>query len=171
KGLVFSPDKLVALCAPLTIQDIQSLYEQFFVSDPSRPVDTRSIPWLGAITLAATKKTPVLIILPSERFGPEQPQFITFDQVRAISDEVSLGVACSFILHLEKQDLKFLCKTSTDYQNWIKQLTAAFEMAAEAYDAQANDMKRKATYVALQERHHILNQPAVEETLGQRYFS
>ena len=54
KGLI-SSDKYMVLCAPISIQDIQSVYELLFVSDPAKPVDARSIPWLGNVAFAAVK--------------------------------------------------------------------------------------------------------------------
>ncbi|KAI8925976.1 hypothetical protein BC831DRAFT_512051 [Entophlyctis helioformis] len=159
KGLL-SSDKYVVLCAPLSVQDIQSVYELLFVSDPSRPVDARSVPWLGNIAFAAVKATPLLVILPSET-RTDSPTFIHFDEVRAISDEVAVSSACTFVLHLAKTDLKFVCRTSTDYQDWIRCLTMAFEIAASSFQANAEDLRRRSTVLAaVQQQQQISYQQA-----------
>ena len=54
RGFV-SIEKYLVLCAPLTIHHIQSVYESLFVTDPNKPVELRSIPWLGNITYATVK--------------------------------------------------------------------------------------------------------------------
>ncbi|KAH9266327.1 hypothetical protein BASA84_001177 [Batrachochytrium salamandrivorans] len=155
KGLI-SYDKFMVLCAPISVQDIQSVYELLFVSDPSRPVDTRSIPWLGNVAFAAVKATPLLVILPSET-RVDSPVFIHFDEVRSISDEVALSSACTFVLHLAKTDLRFVCKTSTDYVEWIRYLTIAFEIAASSFLSSADDLCHRANVnsAMLQQNHHL----------------
>ncbi|KAJ1330583.1 hypothetical protein BSLG_009345 [Batrachochytrium salamandrivorans] len=124
KGLI-SYDKFMVLCAPISVQDIQSVYELLFVSDPSRPVDTRSIPWLGNVAFAAVK--------------------------------VALSSACTFVLHLAKTDLRFVCKTSTDYVEWIRYLTIAFEIAASSFLSSADDLCHRANVnsAMLQQNHHL----------------
>eukprot|EP00842_Homolaphlyctis_polyrhiza_P006671 jgi/Hompol1/7004/HPOL_003814-RA len=146
KGLM-SSDKYCVLCAPVSVQDIQSVYELLFVSDPTRPVDARSIPWLGNIAFAAIKATPLMVILPSET-RTDSPVFIHFDEVRAISDEVALSSACTFVLHLAKTELRFQCRTSTDYQDWIRCLTMAFEIAASSYQTNADDLRRRSSLLS-----------------------
>jgi hypothetical protein len=68
--------------------------------------------------------------------------------------------------------------SSVDYQTWISALTGAFELAANNWgnyyqltlDAGAEDMKRKSTYAALQERAigKELEQMNVIESFGER---
>ncbi|KAJ1341069.1 hypothetical protein BSLG_004539 [Batrachochytrium salamandrivorans] len=143
KGLI-SYDKFMVLCAPISVQDIQSVYELLFVSDPSRPVDT-----------VRSHATPLLVILPSET-RVDSPVFIHFDEVRSISDEVALSSACTFVLHLAKTDLRFVCKTSTDYVEWIRYLTIAFEIAASSFLSSADDLCHRAMNSAmLQQNHHL----------------
>ncbi|EGF81661.1 hypothetical protein BATDEDRAFT_87639 [Batrachochytrium dendrobatidis JAM81] len=147
KGLI-SSDKYMVLCAPISIQDIQSVYELLFVSDPAKPVDARSIPWLGNVAFAAVKATPLLVILPSESRA-DSPVFIHFDEVRAISDEVALNSACTFVLHLARADLRFVCKTSTDYVDWIRCLTMTFEISAASFQSNADDFNRRAQILSM----------------------
>lgn len=161
-----SQDRIVVLCCPQTILDVQHCFETFFTNDPTRPIDHRSIPYLGNIAVAATKGTPLLIVLPAERTQNEQPLFFHLDNLTNVSDEVALKQACSFSLTLGGNDLKFMCKTSTDYQTWMHFLTVAFEMVAQHISDK--DCKRKTRYLELVELAH---DEQVESTLARPTFS
>ena len=56
----------------------------------------------------------------------DKPEFIHLDALAGISDEVTLGTACNFALHLTKVDIRFQCQTSTDYQDWMQALEIAY---------------------------------------------
>ena len=39
----FSTDRPVVLVAPVSVQDVQAVYEAFFVPDASKPIDSRYV--------------------------------------------------------------------------------------------------------------------------------
>jgi hypothetical protein len=163
---MFNKERIVVLCCPQTVQDVQHCFETFFTNDPTRPLDERHIPLLGNIAYAATKGTPLLIILPYERFGTEQPSFYPLDTLVSISDEVALRQACHFQLEMQDTELRFACKTSTDYQTWMHFLTIAFEMVAQNYTDK--DVKRKTRYLEMVE---FIEEEQQQQTLARSVFS
>ena len=56
------------------------------------------------------------------------PEFIPFDHVRSLSDELKLNSACQFILHFYGYDLRFVTTTSPDYINWMKAIRHAMDL-------------------------------------------
>jgi hypothetical protein len=115
----------VLLCNPTTVEDVQQLFELFH--DPNHVVDKSKIPLLGNITHAAVYKCHLMIVMTN------QPIFIHFDLVSGILDEVYLNKPCSFSLLADKR-YEFSCSTSTEYLQWIKALTEAFEVAGCSYN-------------------------------------
>lgn len=128
KNRLFEKKKFAALCAPCSLQEIETLHGFLFGRTSSqRGLDERCIPFLGSIAYSAVQQTPFLILLDSET-STENPVFIHLDSLKDVKDEEALGIACSFGLDLEAGELKFQCFTSIDYQNWITALDFAFQI-------------------------------------------
>jgi hypothetical protein len=70
---------------------------------------------------------PFMVLMQSEN-RTDRPEFVHLDGLDGISDEVTLGTACNFALHLPKTDMRFMCATSTDYQDWMHALEIAYGM-------------------------------------------
>jgi hypothetical protein len=126
KGLL-NFQRFVTLCAPATIQDVQKVYEHCFQNDPYAPIKHKSIPWLGHVTRASAKGTPLLII--SSQEVSEDPIFIHLDQSMSIKDESMIRKACHFELLLSNNSIPFACSTSVDYQDWMDALHLACDLA------------------------------------------
>ena len=71
--------------------------------------------------------TPFLVLLQSDS-KTDKPEFIHLDTLGGISDEVTMGTACSFSLHLSRADIRFQTFTSTDYQDWMQALEIAYQL-------------------------------------------
>ena len=56
-GLLSTKKRQVVLCWPRSIPDVQIIFETCFLRDTSRLLDTKSIPFLGQISLAAINGT------------------------------------------------------------------------------------------------------------------
>jgi hypothetical protein len=66
-----------------------------------------------------------MIILLAEGHSPE---FISFDELVSISDEITLESACQFILHFYRYDLRCYASSSTDYVEWMQKLDLAMDL-------------------------------------------
>ncbi|KAI8995136.1 hypothetical protein BC832DRAFT_360263 [Gaertneriomyces semiglobifer] len=120
KRLALPPVKrYVVLCTPLSLPSVHAIFAAVFHVDAATSIPTTHIPWLGQITAAAVKGTPLLIIMDKAR-PTATPTFIHFSSITSISDEQALGSACNFALHFDGKphEIRFSCKSSTDYQEW-----------------------------------------------------
>ncbi|KAJ3087999.1 hypothetical protein HK102_009801 [Quaeritorhiza haematococci] len=129
-----SSKRYVVLCAPTSVDDIQTVYAAVFngeTAEGTPAFDPKSVPSLGNIAFAAVKGSPLLIILPQDQSNTNV-QFVHFSEVVQFSDEVALATACNFTLHTVKADIRFAASTSTDYQDWMKAVKEALVIASRA---------------------------------------
>ncbi|RKO91560.1 hypothetical protein BDK51DRAFT_36729 [Blyttiomyces helicus] len=143
RGSLGKSKRHVVLCAPVSVEDLHKVFQSMFKVDPSSAIDPKSVPFLGNIAYAAVRGTPLLVILPSEH-KPDNPTFIHFTDVLALSDETQLSSACNFCVHLDVKpfDLRFSTGSSTEYQEWIRALREALEIAAASPHRKASSWSR-----------------------------
>ncbi|KAI8826893.1 uncharacterized protein EV422DRAFT_593496 [Fimicolochytrium jonesii] len=124
--------KFVVLCAPSTVEDLQLVFTLVFKQNPQKGLEPKSIQWLGNMASAAVKGTPLLIILSSET-STNNPTFIHFANIHAISDESQLRSACNFTLHVDGKpsEYRFGASSSTDYQEWNVAISNAMQILTE----------------------------------------
>ncbi|KAI8813841.1 hypothetical protein BJ742DRAFT_849164 [Cladochytrium replicatum] len=124
-------NRFVVLCAPQTVDDIRALHRILFDEDPTEAMeDPRTTLYLGQITHAAVRGCPLLVIYPSEeKMRTDAPTFVQFLDVREIADEGRLNAACNFAVGLaSRTEIRFTTSNSSDYQEWYKELRAAFQI-------------------------------------------
>ncbi|KAJ3308475.1 hypothetical protein HDV04_001205 [Boothiomyces sp. JEL0838] len=124
KRNLLTQKRLVTLCAPVNINDVQKVFET--LTDKFAPVHLKSIPWLGYITSAAVKRIPVIIIATEHQ--EEEPIFIHLDTSMVVSDEVKLGKPCTFEIAVGLKLIRFSCPTSLEYQDWMDALQLAYDL-------------------------------------------
>ncbi|KAJ3123149.1 hypothetical protein HK098_002148 [Nowakowskiella sp. JEL0407] len=135
KKVVGVSRRLVVLIAPDCIDDILVLHKILFNEDPvEKGQNPNTIALLGQIASSAIKGCPLLILFPSdEKNDASNITFIPFYEVRDVSSEQRLGSACNFSVTLQnKAEYRFASSNSSDYQEWYKNLEAAFQTIMQA---------------------------------------
>ncbi|KAI8897774.1 hypothetical protein BC833DRAFT_592429 [Globomyces pollinis-pini] len=126
RGLI-SQKRFVCVCAPVTMTDVQKVFESCFVVDPYAPIQSKSIPWLGNLTAAAVKGVPILFIT-SQEVG-EDPTFTILDSTTHLKEENEVGKACTFEVVVGSTTLlRFSSTSSVDYQEWIHAFRLCLEL-------------------------------------------
>ncbi|KAJ3323060.1 hypothetical protein HDV06_002506 [Boothiomyces sp. JEL0866] len=124
KRNLLTQKRLVTLCAPVNLNDVQKVFET--LTDKFAPIHLKSIPWLGYITSAAVKRIPFIIIATDSQ--EEDPIFIHLDTSMIVSDEVKLGKPCTFEIAVGLKLFRFSCPTSLEYQDWMDALQLAYDL-------------------------------------------
>ncbi|KAJ3271039.1 hypothetical protein HDV01_007120 [Terramyces sp. JEL0728] len=109
KRNLLTQKRLVTLCAPVNLNDVQKVFET--LTDKSAPVHLKSVPF---------------IIISTDQ--EEDPIFVHLDTSMVISDEVKLGKPCTFEIAVGLKLFRFSCPTSLEYQDWMDALHLAFDL-------------------------------------------
>ncbi|KAJ3220400.1 hypothetical protein HDU67_000067 [Dinochytrium kinnereticum] len=97
----------------------------------SKGVREKEVVAYGNLAFSAVTGNPLLIL------GTSKRTYIHFSKVAYIQDESDLGLPCQFtIVTSTKQEYKFICDTSPDYQQWITVLKDAYR---ETFGVDPND--------------------------------
>ncbi|KAJ3035253.1 hypothetical protein HDV00_004113 [Rhizophlyctis rosea] len=111
--------RMVLLCQPSTIEDMQAAYAALVnrrggSKDGSGTMELgmtkENVDVFGNLGCAAVSGTALMILNTSPR------TFIHFAHVRNLVDESEVGTACSFTLQTGHKDYRFAAESSNDYQ-------------------------------------------------------
>ncbi|KAJ3027608.1 hypothetical protein HDV00_010977, partial [Rhizophlyctis rosea] len=116
--------RMVVLCQPSTIEDVQAAYAAFLNrGSGSEEVEVgatkEDVDVVGNLGCAAILGTAVMIVNTSPR------TFIHFAHVKNLVDEADVGTACCFTLQTGHKDYRFAAESSSDYQIWIAAIRTA----------------------------------------------
>ncbi|KAJ3306595.1 hypothetical protein HDV03_004724 [Kappamyces sp. JEL0829] len=127
KGLL-AHKRHVTLTAPITMDNVQTVFETLFVTDPYAPIQAKAIPCLGQIAFAAARNIPLMIIASNEHY--DDPHFLPLDISLSLREEEEMAKPCCFEIYINQQTIVFSAPTSTEYQQWIGCLHSAMERSA-----------------------------------------
>lgn len=140
---------LVLLCAPQTALDCLQIYAAHFgFGMPSTRNDFTN---LGQITLAASRKTPLLIVFAGMHAG--SPKFLHFSEIERVLFEEDMHTPCAFaVIHKPtKKKYVFFAASSKIYSMWIAAMNFSLDIAR-LYENKLVIMERVARFCECRDR-------------------